>query len=196
MTTAFLAFLLLSCGCSIISLSKSGRVTQATLPSAEGVEGVFIKGEDGKGCPFPVYGFDEAMLIGKWRAGFDKSSDVLIFREDGSYQQITRIESLDFYEESEWQNWSITYGPSGIPHLHLEGMSLCVPYRLSNCKFKGGGETSWWDFCEDEIVKMPNEGILLAIGVPDGFIAPPRGFDLVPLTRDPDSGGFTYHFEE
>jgi hypothetical protein len=187
---------LLSCGCSIINSSNPVHVAQATLPSAEGIKDVLNKGETDKSCSFPVNGFDESMLAGKWLAGFDGSTDMLLFHEDGSYKQLTSVESFDFYEASEWQNWSITYGPSGIPHLHLEGMRSCVPYRLPNCEFKGGGETSWWDFCDDEIVKMPNEGILLAIGVPDGFIAPPRGFDLVPLIRDPDSGGFSYRLEE
>jgi hypothetical protein len=150
----------------------------------------------GNGCPLPEYGFDETMLVGQWRAGFEGSTDLLIIREDGTYKQITQLDALDFYEESEWQNWNVTYGPSGIPHLHLEGMRLCVPYRLPSCELRGIPETSWWDFCEDEIVKMSDEGILLAVGVPDGFIAPLRGFDLVPLLRDPDSGGFSYQLDE
>jgi hypothetical protein len=197
---AFVAitFLLLIGACTLSRPSESSPATNVGPESQTTIEGVLVAGGGSGGdqvCPYPVEGFDETSLIGTWRAGFGDSTDTLVFREDGFYRQTTHVESLGFQMESDWQRWWVTYGPSGTPHLHLEGMRLCVPYDLADCESKGGGETSWWDFCEGQMVRMLDGGMLLAMGVPHGFVAPPRGFSLVPLTRDPDTGGFSYQFE-
>jgi len=185
---AAIAPALLAGSCSVKRSTEFASPTQPPARSQGRIEGVFVESEiEGQSCPRPVEGFDERMLTGTWRAGLGESTDTIVFREAGFYRQSTHVEALGFDRETDWQRWTVSYGRSGIPHIHMEGMRLCVTYNLPTCQSTGGGSASWWDFCENQMVKMPDGGILLAIGVPEGFAAPPRGFSLVPLTRDPDS---------
>ena len=36
----------------------------------------------------------------------------------------------------------------------------------------------WYDFCKDEMVLIPDEGVLIVVGVPEQFVQPPLGIRL------------------
>lgn len=189
---ACLILLAISLGCA----SRPGAQDEPTRLAQVTIEGVVTTGQSEERCPLPPQGFSEADLTGEWTAGFGEETDVLTIRSDGTYRQRTTIEALNYDEESDWQQWRIEYSDTGIPYLHLSDLQLCVSYHLDSCQSRGGGELGWWDFCRERVVRMPDEGILIVMGVPEGFVAPPRGIQLVPLSRDPDSSGLAYFLQE
>jgi hypothetical protein len=142
------------------------------------------------GCIPPVE-FSEADLIGTWVSELPGQKDTLILREDDRYKQILEIDHPPFDYESEWLPWWVEYKESGIPYLHLEGMRLCVYFSGIDCEQVGGGEHNWNDFCQDEWVQTPGEGVLMVLGVPEQFIQPPRGMELVALGKHLE--GVTYY---
>jgi hypothetical protein len=159
------------------------------------IEGVVIQGSIETSCPLPPEGFQTSQLIGTWVTDFGEKTDTLILREDWQYKQIIRSDaSINLYE-SDWMKWRVEYGESGTPYLHIEGMRLCVSYHLQDCTFVGGGDTEWWDACENKIIRMPGEGILVVIGIPERFVQPPLGIELTPLIKDPDSPGSAYQLQ-
>jgi hypothetical protein len=171
--------------------------TQKKVPIPEStLEGVVIRGNEDANCPLPPKNFQISDLVGTWVAGVGDETDTLILHEDGQYKQVISRDVSNFRFESGWQKWWVEYEESGTPHVILEGMRLCVSYHLPDCNLVGGNEAGWWDFCENQIVRMPGKGILIVIGIPEQFVQPPRGIELVPLTRDPDSPGFAYQLKE
>lgn len=182
----------------VLALTATGCTTkpdesEELRPPVQGtIEGAVVTQLGDGTCPLPPPDFSEANLVGTWVAGFGQETDSITIRGDGTYSQRTKIKALNYSEESASQKWWIEFGESGIPYLHLSGMQLCVSYHLANCERRGGGEQGWWDPCEKRVVRMPDEGILVVMGIPDGFVQTPRGIQLVPLTRDPDSSGLVY----
>lgn len=163
--------------------------------------------EEQKGCILPPEGFSESDLIGTWVAGRLDDTDTLIIREDGTYKQIIHIEfaekpTVDF--ESDWQPWRIEY-TEGIPYLHMTGMRLCASDPNIDCEQLGGGERDWnaynenfyYDFCQEESVLMPGEGVLIVLGVPEHVTIqrPPRGIALHLLVNCTDCGGWVYKLD-
>jgi hypothetical protein len=123
-------------------------------------------------------------------------SDTLFLREDGTYRQQIHFPDLEFEYESEWQAWTLELREWGVPYLHLTGMRLCVSYLLPSCASVGGGDAGWWDFCGDRVVRMPGEGVLIVMGALEQHMQPPRGIYLVPLSRDPDTAGYSYQLQQ
>lgn len=131
------------------------------------------------GCAPPAEGFSEADLIGTWKTGDQDRNDTLILRDDGLYKQIVYVEFENFDYESGWQSWRIENQDNGMPYLHLEGMRMCVYFSAKDCETSGSDDTQWYDFCRDEWVQTPGEGVLMVWGIPEKFIQPPRGINLV-----------------
>jgi hypothetical protein len=54
---------------------------------------------------------------------------------------------------------------NGTLYLHLEGMRRCDSIdELCMKESGGGGDRRYLDFCEDRLVEMPNEVILIVMG--------------------------------
>ena len=145
-------------------------------------------------CIPPPEGFTEKDLVGTWVAvnGWSKRNDTLIIREDGTYKQISYVESESFDYESDWQRWWLEYGNNGLPYLHMEGMRLCaIASGYIDCNVVGGGETAiWYDFCREDWTQMPGEGVLIVQGWPRGASETTRDVDLFLLRRGEDVWGY------
>ncbi len=132
-------------------------------------------------CTPPPDGFGEDTLVGNWFAGFPPDrNDTLLIREDGMYKQIVSVPVYNLDYESDWNEWWIEYSATGIPYLHLEGMSICAwaPDEVA-CEVPGAGKMWWYDGCKGESFQMPEgEVVLIILGVPEQFNQPPRGFTL------------------
>lgn len=146
-------------------------------------------------CPPPPANFTQEDLLGTWAAGntVDNDSDTLILRDDGKYKQIIHLKALSFDYASDWQDWQLLHNEeNGLPYLYLKGMRLCAygGGEIISCDVVGGGESEksgyWYDFCSRKWVRMPGEGILIVLGTPKGFIAPPHGITLNLLRKGED----------
>lgn len=130
------------------------------------------------GC-IPPEDFSTDDLVGTWKAGGETRNDTLIIKEDGHYKQILHVELDGFDHESDWYSWWIDYSDDSIPYLHLENMRMCVYFSAMDCEQVGSGVTRWYDFCQDEWIQTPGEGVLMVLGVSEIFIQPPGGIELV-----------------
>lgn len=181
-------------GCE--GLGWGSKTVKVTGTRGGGEEGVVVPNASEASCIVPPETFLESDLIGTWAAGPDHRRDTIILAEGGLYRQILDIEQPQYSYESNWQRWWIEYPENGPPYLHLEGMRLCV-YRLtSDCNSSAESVARWYDFCRDQIVETHNEGVLLIMGVASQFEQPSRGIELVPLVKDPDSGGWVYQLQQ
>jgi len=144
--------------------------------------------EEAMGCTLPPKEFTEADLVGTWVArNLNFTIDTLILRADSTYKQIIHLDDPATDYESDWLPWSIEYDENGFPYLHMDGMRLCAyAPDLIDCEQVGGGEENqgsfnsgyWYDYCKREMVLMPNGGTLIAVGVPERFVQPPRSIRL------------------
>ena len=149
---------------------------------------------DKSGCLPPKDGFAEANLYGTWSHESLGDTDTLVFREGNTYKQILHVKSRQFDYESDWQSWRIEYADNGIPYIHLEGMRLCAYFREMGCDQAGGGEGNWYDFCQEKLITMPGEGVLMALSVPEQFKQPLRGINLKLPTKYTE-GVWWYEFQ-
>jgi hypothetical protein len=123
-------------------------------------------------CPSLPTNFTDTDLIGVWKASYagGADTDMLVIREDGTYRQIYDYPSANFHYESPWQQWSIEDRTSGYLRLHLQGMHRC-DVLLSTCERKNGGldpaEFISIDYCENQVIEMPDEVVLIVTGVPE-----------------------------
>jgi hypothetical protein len=127
-----------------------------------------LETESEMGCPRIPDTFIETDLIGTWEVSYGhRVFDTLILREDGAYKQIFTNHSADYRYESDWKEWWVEYRDSGYIRLHLSGMRRCDDV-FSICEREEGGigPGLLWavDYCEDIIVEMPNEVILIVTG--------------------------------
>jgi len=136
-------------------------------------------------CPVPV-NFSEKEIIGTWVTGLDISHDTLIIKENRTYKQIIHVQTPAFDYESDWLPWSLKISDIGLPYLYLEGMRLCVYWDGYDCQKIGGTTDEWYDFCKQEWVKMPLEGILIVLGPPKGMKLPSTDISLFALQRSTD----------
>ncbi len=148
-------------------------------------------------CPPLPETFTEADLIGTWVAEYHDSSttDMLILRQDGKYKQI--FDSYIHFE-SDWQNWWIEYRPSGFLRLHLEGMRRCDSIE-SLCEKEDGGllENMWAvDECENEMIRMPGEIVLIVTGVPERYLNVPRRIELQHARLAGSDWYYTFRLQE
>jgi len=163
-----------------------------------------VNRDETTGCTLPPKEFTKADLAGTWVAThLNSRRDTLIIKEDGTYKQVIHLESPPVDYESDWKTWQIEYLENGLPYLHMEGMHLCAyAPDLIDCEQVGGGEENpssfnggyWYDFCQEKMVPMPNEGVLIVLGVPQQFAQPPRGIELHLLKYTED--GWGYRLEE
>jgi hypothetical protein len=127
-------------------------------------------------CPALPPTFKEADLIGTWVASYSlHDQDILTLKADGTYKQIYDDPDAGRRYESDWQKWWIEHRKSGYLRVHLEGMRRCDDVT-SICEREGGGidpQLLWAiDYCEDEVVEMPDEVVLIVTGSKDDV---PRG---------------------
>ncbi len=139
-------------------------------------------GENGRAnkCTLPPTNFSEQDLVGTWWAGYEsepKHSDTLIIRDDGTYKQIIHLDVPMVDYESDWQSWWLEYHESGIPYLHLEGMSFCAMNPNFDCGHPTGKQYPY-DFCEDRTIAVENEGVLIVIGYTQSAVPPFSGVNL------------------
>jgi len=148
-------------------------------------------------CPPLPETFQESDLIGTWQAKYGAATDTLILKGDGTYKQ-TYVRHSDGYSfESLPKRWWLERRKSGGLYLHLEGMRRCDETDELCRKWDGGGDDfSYWDFCEDRYVRMPNEVVIMVTGVPQGEKPAPRGIWLWHMTSSPASGSFHFTLQE
>ena len=135
-----------------------------------------------------------ADLIGTWRVIHEAavSSDRIILHDDGTYKQMI-VKSNGIRYDSSWNSWWIEYRESGGTYLHLEGMRYCSGID-EDCERSegGGGETLYYDYCENRTLRMKGEVLLAVVGA-EGTNNPllksaPRGIFLMHMSSDRDSG--------
>jgi len=145
-------------------------------------------------CPQLPEAFQETDLVGAWQASYGAAKDTLLVMADGTYKQLYTRDSDGYAFESSWNRWWLERRASGGLYMHFGGMRRCDETdELCSRIEGGGGDLSWWDFCEDRLVMMPNEVILMITGAPEGEETAPKGIWLWHMSADPDSG--SYHFE-
>lgn len=169
--------------------------------------------EGSSGCDRPPKeGFSEADLVGTWSAMGSQGDNTIIIREDGRYKQIMSVKRTGFSYESDWHPWRVTYSEQGLTYLHLEGLLMCAywdqmdcstgqtgikPFTPDDTKDPYGDAAYWYDGCQKKWVDTPGEAVLIVFGVLRASIIPPRGIELVPLTKNPDGlSGPTFQLRE
>jgi hypothetical protein len=165
-----------------MSLQQRCIVLFILLLAAIGLSGCgLIQPEAQARCPPTPEGFSQEELVGTWLMATPTGrKDTLVIQEDGRFKQIVEVPVYDIEYESDWYKWWIEYSQTGIPYLHLEGMSLCAwgPDEVA-CEVPGAGEAWWFDGCKEESFQMPEgEVVLIVLGVFEQFSQPPRGFTL------------------
>ena len=130
-------------------------------------------------CPVLPPTFKEADLAGTWVASYSiNDRDILTIKDDGTYKQIYDDPDAGQRYESDWQEWWVEHRESGYTRLHLKGMRRCDG-PTSICEREGGGidpQLLWAiDYCENEVVEMPDEVVLIVTGSKDDA---PRGIIL------------------
>jgi hypothetical protein len=144
-------------------------------------------------CIPPPSGFSQSDLVGTWVGERFGNIDTLIIRSNGQYRQVIRSNESSIAFDGEWLPWRLDYETEGLPYIHLERMRLCAYWTEMECSEEGGGNLIWYDPCKGAWFKMPNEGVLIALGYPKGFEPPPRGFELH-LPRKSTLGAMHYRF--
>jgi hypothetical protein len=161
------------------------------------------------GCPLPPEGFSESDLVGTWSGYVETAWDsTIVIKGDGRYKQIMNIKRTGFQYESDWRPWRITYSEQDLPYLHLEGLLMCAYWQQIDCLTGETGiepvrpgdtidiyadATYWYDYCQEEWVDTPGEGVFMVFGAK----RLPRGIELVPLTKSADGDtGPSYELRE
>lgn len=168
---------------------KKFQLVYVIIASAIVIFACSSESEQSKCTPVPEK-FSEKDLVGTWFAGSVSDpvrNDTLIIRDNGTYKQIIHIGTPLFDYESEWLSWWLEYGENGIAYLHLEEMRLCAYWPSMDCQELGGGDIYWYDFCQEQWLQTPNEGIIMVLGIPKRFTQTPRGIDLFLLRKFSES---------
>ena len=153
-------------------------------------------------CPPLSKAFQESHLIGTWQTEYSPSYiDTLILKEDGTYKQIFARHTDGYRYESAWNQWWLEYRASGGLYLHLDKMRRCDQWdELCYKEGGGGGDWLYWDYCEDRVIRMPDEVVLMVTGVSKSYekwYGPvPRGIRLLHMLADPDSVPFHFTLQE
>lgn len=141
-------------------------------------------------CPPLPETFEEPDLIGTWRAQYGAATDTITLRNDGTYKQVYVGHTDGYSFETPWNRWWLEHRASGGLYLHLEGMRRCdFTNALCRQEGRGGGDVTYWDFCERRAVRMPGEIVVMVTGIPRGGGAAPRGIWLWHMALEPGSGG-------
>jgi hypothetical protein len=129
-------------------------------------------------CPPLPSTFQESDLIGTWVASYSlNDKDILTLKEDGTYKQVYDDPDSGQRYESGWQKWWIEQRDSGFIRLYLKGMRRAGEIESIFNRAGGGIDPDIFtaiDYCEGEIVAMPDEIVLIVTGakneVPRGII--------------------------
>jgi hypothetical protein len=181
----------------IALLSAAVLVTLACCGSCSYV-GVGDQASGGCTSILPPETFQESDLVGTWVARYGHSAtDTLIIKSDGTYKQIYTNSITGYHFESDWLKWWIDYTESGIPHLYMQEMRKCDGIS-EDCRREGGGggDSLWFDYCEERLIHMRGEVVLLVVGVPERFAQPLRGILLRQLSINSDSFAGTFLLQE
>jgi len=107
-------------------------------------------------------------LIGTWIASYSlNDTDTIIINADGTYKQIYDDPDSSLFYESDWANWTIEFRESGYARLHLKGMRRAGEVASVFERVGGGVDPELYtsiDYCENEVVEMPEEIILIVTG--------------------------------
>ncbi len=146
-------------------------------------------------CPSLPKDFTESDLVGTWVGKYFQSTDKLIIREDGTYQQIYSSDPPRNFE-SEWQKWYTEYDSSGYLRLHLVGMRRCDGLN-SECNNPGGGlppGTEVFNPCTETSMFYPqNEVIVFVTG---SLSDVPRGIMFQQATLVGSDWSYTFRLEK
>jgi len=137
--------------------------------------------------------FRDSDLIGTWQPTDEAgvATDEIILREDGTYKQ-TYQQSNGYRYESVWNRWWIEHRISGGVYVHLEGMRYCHSTdEICARADGGGGDSLFYDPCEDRVLKMEGE-VLLAVTGTQGtrdpsIIGAPKGIALMHIRPSLDT---------
>jgi hypothetical protein len=158
-------------GLSFACRSLYQDTTQLTKPTVEATKMY--------ACPALPPTFKEADLIGTWVTSYSlNDQDILTLKEDGTYQQIYNDPDAGQRYESDWQAWWIERRESGYIRLHLKGMRRAGEIESIFNREGGGIDPELFtaiDYCENEVVEMPDEIVLIVTGSKDDV---PRGIIL------------------
>jgi len=149
----------------------------------------------GPRCPALPIDFQESDLLGTWQSQYGAGIDTLMLHEDGSYEQRYVCEVCNEgagYSFDNSGSWRLEYRESSVLYLHLQGMRRCDNTDTLCREQVGGGDFPYWDFCEDRIVYMPGEVILVVTGQHERHPPAPRGIWLWHMS--PSTAG-SFHFE-
>lgn len=169
--------------------SLDDGAVQATKPG--------IKDTKTYSCPVLPPTFKENDLVGTWVASYRLNDrDILTFKQDGTYKQIYDDQGAGQRYESDWQEWWVEHRESGYIRLHLKGMRRCDGPN-SICEREGGGidpQILWAiDYCENEVVEMPDEVVLIVTGTKDDV---PRGIILRQARLAGSEWTWSFQFQE
>src|SRR5205814_5402435 len=117
--------------------------------------------------------------------------DTISLRSDHTFTQTYDDRVTHDHLQSEGQGWWLESRDNGRTYLHLPGMRKCDDLNVCR-QGGGGGNRFWYDFCEQRIIRMPGEVILLVLGVPPDRIQPPRSIELYHLLVDGDTSSTYY----
>jgi hypothetical protein len=149
-------------------------------------------------------GFEQSDLVATWQAlygGDPPTTDTIILREDGTYQQIYHRNTDNYRFETPWQRWYVETRPSGKLYVHLEGMHYCIlTDEVCALEKGGGGGRLLWDPGEGRNIKTEEEVVLLVSGM-EGLRHPradtaPRGITLVHMKFATDTGTDFFFLQE
>jgi len=129
-------------------------------------------------CPGLPPAFKETDLFGTWVASYSLNDrDILTLKDDGTYKQIYDDPDASQHYESGWLDWWVEHRESGYIRLHLKGMRRAGEIESIFNRNGGGIDPELFtaiDYCENEVVEMPNEIVLIVTGsyedVPRGII--------------------------
>lgn len=161
----FLVYLVISIGCLV------GCVDQTTPGS--------IVGLSKSTCTAIPDNFKEEDLVGTWVASYSLNDrEILMINGDNTYKQIYYLDTdSDVYYESDLLRWYPEYRDSGYIRLHFNGMHRFGELDSIGNRLGGGIDPKKYtaiDMCEDRIVEMPNEIVLVVTGakynVPRGIV--------------------------
>ena len=166
-----ITIVLVVAGMSFACRSLNHATTQLTRPSIEATKMY--------ACPTLPPTFKETDLIGTWVTSYSlDDQDILTLKEDGIYQQIYDDPDAGQRYESDWQEWWIERRESGYIRLHLNGMRRAGEIEFIFNREGGGIDPDLFtaiDYCENEVVEMPDEIVLIVTGSKDDV---PRGIIL------------------
>jgi hypothetical protein len=122
-------------------------------------------------CPTLPSTFKEADLVGIWVASYSlNDKDTLVLKENGTYKQTYDDPDAGQWYESDWQEWWLEQRESGYFRLHLKGMRRAGEIESIFNREGGGIDPEIFtaiDYCENEVVEMPEEIVLIVTGTKD-----------------------------